>query len=172
MINFPIPHTARYVCTGNIFKATYNIPGWSAYSFNTPANTNQKVIDLQKNSVYFLERITVGGNISEEIFNNSINDIPLLVLKYKQTGSIVYEKPIPILGYYQNQEISTFIKSEITNDELLMSFNPVLNQVLDTIGLDEMRIGISFSFFVIDNNEYNAVIRDTVDKNYSRRLNS
>lgn len=170
MINFPVPHTARYLNSGNVFEGEFNVPTVGVYDFNVSANVNQKIIDLQKNSVYLLERITVGGNISEEIFLNSIIGIPTIELKTLKTRQTKYEKPISILGFYKNQDVSTFIHTDIANDELVMSLNCSLNQVVETIGIAKIKIMISFSFFVIDNNEYNTVIRRGIDKAYSERL--
>jgi len=170
MINFPIPHTARFISTGNIFAAQFNNPTVGEYDFNIPVNTNVKILDLQKNSVYLLERITIGGNVSEAIFNNSIIGIPSLTFKTKSTGMIIYEQPLKILGYYQNQDISTFIRSEMSNDEILCTISGRFIQTADTIGLIEMRIGMALSFFAIDNNDYNKAIRNILDKEYSQRL--
>lgn len=172
MIVNPIPHTSRFFQSENVFEATFNVPTVGKYDFGVAANTNQFCFRLQKNAVYLIERISVGGNISEESFNDSINVTPKLIFKKERQNSVIYQEPFKISNYFKNTDVSTYVWSDIQDDSITLSLEGLLDQTPVLIGVGSIKLTISLSLFVIDNNSYNKVIREGLTKNYAQKLNS
>ena len=170
MITFPVPHTARYFNTNNVFNSTFNTPTVNKYNFSVAGNQKIKCFEFQKNVQYLIERISIGGNIAESDFNDSISIVPELTFKTEQSGFVVYEKPLYISNYFRNQDISNFVSSDVANDWLTLSMSGVLDQIPSTIGKNIIKISVSLSVFAIDNNDYNRIIREGLTSGYSERL--
>lgn len=172
MITFPVPHTARYFNTNNTFTGTFNVPTVNKYDFSVAANQKIDCFEFQKNVQYLIERISIGGNIGESDFNDSIDTVPELTFKTKQSGFVVYEKPFYISNYFRNQDISNFVSSDVSNDYLTLSLSGILSQIPATIGKGTIKISVSLSVFAIDNNVFNKIIREGLTPQYSERLRS
>jgi hypothetical protein len=157
MILHNIPFKSRVIPTENTFSA----PFIGSYDFGAVAgNQRQTVFKLDANSVYFLDNFSVAGNIASEAFLSSIIDIPAMTLSRKNDRQLIYTRSFPISQFYQNKECTCFVDSNKGDDELQISFSGILAQVSDTVGVDPLKITISFSCFAMDGNDYNAAYRD------------
>lgn len=165
-----ISHKARFFPTGNIFTASFNSPEPGKYSFNASGNYNQKCFEMQKNSAYLIERINIGGNVSEEIYNNSMEITPVLTLKTSKSGVHILEKPFPIVNYIDNQDISTFLYSDLEGDTVTLTMNGTLKQIPDTIGEVRIILTVSFSIFAMDSTTYFRYFRDAMEKDAGKEL--
>jgi hypothetical protein len=81
-INYQIPTQSRYIPTSTVFSAVFNAITPARYDFtNTAGNQNVNVLLLQPGTVYLIERMNAGGNLSEEQFLESIDTFPELTIK-------------------------------------------------------------------------------------------
>ena len=159
-ILYKIPEKARYIPTENTFSASFNTPTFGVYDFGIAANTNVSVLKMQANTVYFINALSIGGNIASEDFLSSISTTPKIYLKRKNSGENVYTSPIPILRYFDNKEISAWSLSDKGDDELLITFTGVLNQIIATMGVSPITLAVSLSIYAIDDNIWNAAFRN------------
>ncbi len=152
MVTFNIPHTADYIPTANIFTASFSDPTLGKYNFDVDGNRNQVVCELQGNSIYMIARMSIGGDIGEEIYSNSIEIIPAVTLRRKRNNVLVYPDEIKIVGYSPAQEVITFIYSDQKGeriDQLLISCTGLLKQTVDTVGREKIGLNITFEIYKI-----------------------
>ena len=160
-ISYQIPHQSHYLKTSNTFVANFNVPLVGQYSFTgNTTNVDQQVMELQQKKIYLIERVNIGGNISEQNYLDSIDTVPTFRLKRLQGKEAVYILPQPVVTYVDNQEITAWITSEKGNDQLLMDFNGVLNQTIALIGVATIKIYVSFAIYIIENQEFYSKFRD------------
>lgn len=153
-ISYQIPHTARPIFTSNTAVGVYNIPTIGKYDFETAANTDQKIIDLQIGTIYLIERINVGGNIAEGDYLDNIDVLPLIALKYKVAKEIVYQKPFPVSNYIDNKPIVTWIRTQKQDDELQLTMTGQLNQNASLVGIQQVKLYISYTIYAIDSTDF------------------
>jgi len=171
-INFQIPTQSRYISTSTIFTAQFNVPTPGQYDFNVPANQNVQVQELEPNVVYLIERMSVGGTISEGDFLSSIVTFPILTIRRSISNQIVYKKPFPIVNYADGIETAAFIHSDKGGDQLTLSFVGSLLQLPSMVGLAEVKMQISLSIYAIDSGYFNAAFRDVQSISMGQRNRS
>jgi len=169
MISEILPKKKRYIATSNIFKADFNSSFNTAvgisgkYNFTVEPSNYQDVIKYKAGSVYLLERVSVGANIPEDVFFDSIETVPSLILKNKIGGEIVFEKPILVNGYKKNEDITTYLTNQKDGDILTCNCTGLLNQVSETVGVPTIKLFVQFSIFSMDQNEFNKIYnRDNI----------
>lgn len=158
-INRDITSKARIIPTQNNFSAAYTL---GVYDFGTVGNTAQVVFTLDANSVYYLDRFSVAGNIASEDFLSCISVTPLLTLGRKNDNQLIYTRSFPITQFYENKDCSCFVESNKGNDALVVSLTGVLNQNSNLVGVDPVILTLSFSCYAIDDRDYNRVFRDSL----------
>lgn len=172
-VSYQLPTQSRFISTSNIFEAAFNVPTPGKYDFtNTAANQNVLCIDLQPNTVYFIDKISVSGNITEEQFLESINAFPYLYVKKNIRKENVYEKPIAIANYYDGNECSAWVFSDKFSDQLIFTFEGVFNQLPSMVGLAAIRLQISMNIFAIESSYYNGAFRDQLATSIGQRNRS
>jgi len=159
-ITFQIPTQSRYISTSTIFTAQFNVPTPGRYDFNVPGNQNVFVQELEPNHVYLIERMSVGGTISEGDYLSSIVDFPILSIRRSISNTIVYKKPFPIVNYADGIEIAAFIHSDKGGDNLTLSFTGTLQQLPSMVGLANVKMQISLSIYAIGSGYFNTAFRD------------
>lgn len=159
---YQIPHTSRYIETSNIFVANFNVPLLGGYDFKIPANTGVKILDLITNTVYLIERVSIGGNISEENYLDAISVIPKINLRKKISNEIVYKFPFPVSNYYDDKSITAWVISEKSGDELIADFTGQLNQTAALVGKSVIDINVSYSIYAIESTEFYRKFRDVL----------
>lgn len=159
-IIFKIPTQSRYIATSTIFTAQFNVPTIGRYNFNVVGNQNIVFQELEPNVVYLIERMSVGGTISEQDYLGSIDIFPMLTIKRSISNQIVYKKPFPMVNYADGIEIASFVHSDKGGDNLTLSFIGSLKQLPSMVGLAEVKIQVSLSIFAIDSGYFNAAFRD------------
>jgi hypothetical protein len=159
-VNFKIPLQSRFITTSNKFSSAFNsTPG--GYSFTlTPGCTNVFMMDLQPNTTYLINSVSVGANISEEQYLESIRDFPNLYVKRELNNIIVYQQPIAISRFFDGNEASAWIYSDQGRDRLLLTLSGALNQLASMIGIDPVILEITFNIFAIDSGYFNSAFRD------------
>lgn len=155
-ISYQVPTESRYIPTSTEFNAVFNAnpanPG--KYDFNTDAagaiNQNIVVEPMQPNSVYLIERMSCGGNLTEGQFLEA-NDVFCFVdIKRSLGKKRVHRKPIPIANYFDGQESAIWIYSDKDGDQLTLSFSGVLNQLPSMVGIATATIQISLNLYAIE----------------------
>jgi len=156
-----IPFKARLIPTENTFSAPFT----GLYDFGIPANDRQTVFPLQANTVYYLDNFSIGGNIAREDYLSAISTMPVMTLYRKQDKSGVYTRSIPIAQFFENKPCTVYVESNKAADELQLSMTGILSQVANLVGIDPVKITVSFSAFAIDERDYNTSFRNS--KNFS-----
>jgi|WetSurMetagenome_2_1015567.scaffolds.fasta_scaffold06083_10 hypothetical protein len=159
MITLPVNKLYRPIVTSNRFVASLSTPSVGYYDFEIAANTAQDIIELQPNSLYFIDGMQVSGDISQETFLD-IQESPLyLYLKRKISGEIVFNNKIPIGAFCENKPLSGMLDSSKSGDYLTGTLTGKLGQNDDTIGKTSIILQISFTIYAIDESSYNREFR-------------
>lgn len=166
-VNYQIPHTSHYFTKTQIFSATFNNPTIGVYDFGSVAvpvagNINQVVTELQKNKIYLIDRISIGGNIAENDYLDSILTLPEFRLKYRISNENVYFLPYSVVNYIDDSQITSWVYSEKGGEELLVNFYGVLDQIPATIGKLEIKIHLTFSIFIVSSTVFYGKFRDAL----------
>lgn len=169
-ISYQIPTQSRFISTSTIFTAQFNVPTPGRYDFNVPANQNISVIELLPGVVYLIERISTGGTLGENLFLESIDLFPELVIRRSLSGEIVYQRPIPIVNYADGIECSAWIFSDLGNlDNITLSLSGSLVQLPAMVGIGEVRLQVGLSIYGIDSAYYNTSFRDVQNISIGQR---
>lgn len=165
-INYQIPTQSRYIPTSTIFQAVFNAITPARYDFtNTPGNQNVNVLLLQPGTVYLIERMNAGGNLSEEQFLESIDSFPELAIRRSASrGEGVYNRSIPITNYFDGMECAAWVFTDKKDDWLTLSFSGLLRQLPSMVGILTAKIQISLSIFAIESAYFNGSFRDGLGK--------
>lgn len=153
-INWNIPRSSLFYSTRNIFTATFNNPVLGKYSFNVSGNENVQILELKKNSVYLIERMSAGGNIPEETYFSAQEVNPELILKRSISRERIYPRPIPILNYVDGAEIVAWVISNKKTDFLTATFTGLLRQTALLNGETSISISINLSIYEISNTQF------------------
>lgn len=160
-VSYQLPTQARFISTSTIFTAVFNAITPGRYDFtNTVTNQNVTVIPFQPNTVYFIDKMSVSGNITEEQFLESIDVFPILYIKKKIKTENVYQNPIPIANYYDGSEISAWVNSDKNDDELQFTFQGMLAQPASMVGIGTVKLQVTLNIFAMDSSYYNRHYRD------------
>lgn len=157
--------TARPIQTSNIFTATFNAnpanPGVYDFGFGT-GNVKQKLVDVFQNTSYNLARISIGGNISEADYHDAIETLPLLRIKRKISGEVVYKKPYPVNNFIDDQDFSTWFYQDKKDDELNVTLTGVLSQTASLVGKVDIKIFLSITVYALEGTNINQNLRGTL----------
>lgn len=159
-IIYQIPQQSRYISTTTIFTAQFNNPTIGRYDFDVPGNQNIQVEELKPGTVYLIERLSIGGNIAEGTYLESIVTLPLLTIKRSISSQIVYKRPFPVVNYADGIEAAAWIHSDKSGDFLTLSLIGLLTQVPSMVGIADVKIQISLSLYAIDSAFWNTSYRD------------
>lgn len=135
------------------------------YDFNQPGNTDQLLYTLAPESVYLMERINFAANVSEADWLGSMAseaDFPGFVvnLKSDQSASLWPEK-VRCVNYKSNAEQLVFFRTTQKADQLLITFDGIVNQVPGMVGVDPLLAQVNFTMYEITNQPW---IREFIDK--------
>jgi len=167
---FQVPDKSVLIPISTVFQAQFNNPTIGAYDFtNTPANTGVIALVTKPNFVYFVDRFSIGGNITEQQFLESITTFPQLKVYRRFQQSNIYRNLIPVTNYIDNGELSNFFISNLNNDQLLFNFSGVLRQLPSMVGLVTARIQVSMNIWEIDDQYFGASHRDVFDISIGQR---
>lgn len=153
-VSFQIPHTARFITTYNRFFALFNTPVPGAYNFLQVANVNARVEPIFRNTYYLIDRISVGGNIPEEVYRDAINTVPTMTLTTARGNQIVYKNPMPIPNFIDDQDVTAWIKTSKDDDYLQMTVSGQLDQTAALVGVGQIDLYISLSIYAIESTDF------------------
>lgn len=162
-IKYQIPTQSRFIATSTIFSAVFNAVTPAKYDFaNTTANQNVIVLRLQPGTIYLIERLSVGGNITESQFLESIDTFPVLTIKRSSSRESVYSQGIPIVHYFDGLECAAWVHSDKNDDDLTLSLSGLLSQLPSMIGILTARIQVSLSIYAIESSYFSGSFRDVL----------
>lgn len=167
---FQIPDKSTLIPTTTIFSALFNNPTAGRYDFtNTPANQNVFCMSMRPRVIYFIDSYSVGANITEEQFLESITVFPQLQFTKRFDSQNLYRAPLQVVNFTDHGELSNFYHSDIADDQLLLSFTGELRQLASMVGISPVRIQVSINIFEIDEQYFNAAHRDQVSHSMGQR---
>jgi hypothetical protein len=154
-LQYSIPKTSIYLQTANIFTASFNVPVPGFYDFNIPANQNRNVLQMDKNAVYLINKITIGGSIAQESYLQNMVVVPSIVLKYSTEFQRVYNLSIPVVQYVDGLEAVAWFWTEKLNEMLTMTIDTGrLSQDAILIGVPSVSLNVTLSIFEIKDNGF------------------
>lgn len=169
-VSFQLPTESRLIPVSFRFQGTFGTPTPGVYDFtNNSVNANVSILDLLPNTVYFVDRYSIGANITEDQFLESINEFPFLFLKRKIGSKNVYKVPLPVTNLVDNSELSNFIYTDKSNDTLLGSFTGVLNQLPSMIGITDIYIQFNMNIWAVESAYWTSAFRDQQGKTIGQR---
>ena len=175
-IDIPLPLQAtNYLPTSNVFTAAFNTPVPGKYSFSVDANAKQRVIKLEPQTMYLIERLFIAGDIPAESYLASLDlssaaTLPAIVFSKKRGNNTVHAARIPIVQYVQNREVPIWIYSDKGDDELLVTFTGILNQVAATVGKNTLNIALDLSIYQISEKGYSVGMRTAVAPSFGQTI--
>lgn len=153
MIDIKIPTSSRFIAPTQYFDAPFNLQLDGRYSFTGAYNQNRVLTELLPNTVYLIDSIDIGANISEEKFLDSIDVVPTLIFRRNIANEIIYRHPITICNYQRNGSVTAFVNCDQA-DELAATFTGYLTQTTDLIGITVIRLFVSLRMYAIEGTEY------------------
>ncbi|MDD5353178.1 MAG: hypothetical protein PHS93_08475 [Candidatus Omnitrophica bacterium] len=165
-ITWKIPPKSRPFQVASIFEATFNVPTPGFYDFTVPANRALQLFPLNPGAAYLIERISIGGNITEEQFLESMDIFPTLQLSYSRRtasgqflGETVFSRPLQVVNYTDNTEICAWVHTERGRDSIVATFEGRLRQLPSMIGIAAARIQTTFSIYEVPFTSYQEFLK-------------
>lgn len=148
-----IPRDSRVRYPVQRFSANF---AGGVYDFSAVGNTNQDLqllAPMQQQTVYLIERINFFASIDEGTWLESqgpLATFPNFRLSFLNSKSdTIYPEPIRCVNYIDNSEQLIFYWSTRSNEELLISFNGLVNQVPATVGVPTIFTQVNFTIYQI-----------------------
>lgn len=164
-IKYQIPTQSRFISSSTVFTAVFNAITPGRYDFtNTSSNQNVSVIQLQPGTIYLIERLSVGGNLTEGQFLESIDTFPVLTVKRSASREGVYNRGLPIVHYFDGLECAAWVHSDKNDDNLTLSLSGLLTQIPSMVGILTVKIQVSMSIYAIESSYFSGAFRDVLDK--------
>lgn len=179
-IVYQIPHTARYIPAALTFKADFDATT-GVYNFDNLNNRNVLIEEMDLNTIYIIDRISIGGDIPGEVYTDSINTLPSLnfersmnLQSNNKNNLQVYQRPITIPTFADDRSIIAWVHSDKKGDNLIANFKGILNQVSQTVGNQEIRIFCALDLYAIDatifGNRYRDILSEQTGEQVRGRL--
>lgn len=154
---YSIPKTAKYIQTSNTFTAAFNVPTLGLYDFNVAGNRAQNVtpVQLNRNSIYLINRVTVAGTIPQEEYLFNIVQLPVITLRFTVQAQKLYPLPIPVVKFQDEMEAVAWFYTDMDNNFLTMDLDfGQLSQDAFLVGVPNVKINVSLSMFEIADNGF------------------
>ena len=167
-----IPKDSRFIQSVNTFVATFNAPTLGAYDWNVAANTGQVVIDLRKQSVFLLEKLSFSATVAEGDFLEAVTTVPTIRLRRRLDQQNVFYKPIPIVSYVDGNDAIQYVwtRTQDNNpDDLIIDFRGVLTQTAALVGIVTITAQVTFNFYEIVNSAWLKQFRAAYGKGQVQR---
>jgi hypothetical protein len=163
-ISSKIPRGSKLCIVGGVFKATFSTPTISVYDFtNLLSSGGNRVnlgvplgLNMSPNYLYFIHKMYFSMSIEEGIFLASLGStgLPTLYVKDSTSFKSLFHFPFRMLKYFDGADIDSFHLQGNGNANLIADFQGKLNQVEDTVGVDNIYAQVSFSVYEITDQKY------------------
>lgn len=123
------------------------------YDFGQAANQNVKMMALQPNSLYLLTAVSFSANVKEsdwlESMDTQANFPNFRLHKEFDSSSSIYPEPIQCVDYMDGAEQLVYFRTLREADNLLISFNGIINQVAGMVGVTPVLAQVNFGMYQI-----------------------
>ena len=154
MISLTIPYTSRIIQKSVVFPAVFNAVTPGKYNFNGGFGNYQAIMPILKGSLYFLQSVTIGGNIAVDSFLDSISVFPQLSLFRSTDKYLFFPQPFPVVNYVNAQEVNSWIFTDRDGDVLNGFLTGILDQTADLIGVSPVQLSFQFDFYEISDTAF------------------
>jgi hypothetical protein len=131
------------------------------YDFGQAANQNVRLMALQPNTLYLIAGISFFANVKEsdwlESMDTQANFPNFRLHKEFESSDSIYPEPVQCVNYMDGVEQLVYFRTLRDSDNLLISFNGVINQVEGMVGADPVLAEVNFTMYQVTNQEF---IRD------------
>jgi len=132
--------------------------GAGIYDFGIPANTDIQLMELQANSVYCIERINFFAQAAEADWLESMRtplEFPSFFLRYQnEPNPSQFAEGVQCVNYIDNMEQLVFFRQTREQENLLISFRGVVDQVAGMVGFDPLLCEVNFVIYQITDSEW------------------
>jgi hypothetical protein len=91
---------------------------------------------LMHNVLYYFRSITMSADIEETSYTSNISVMPAFQMYLKSRQQVIlFREPILMTNYFQNFDYRFVWMTQHEDDQLYASFNGVLNQDIDLVGI-------------------------------------
>lgn len=129
------------------------------YDFAQPGNTDQVLLPLEANSVYLIERINFFAQVAEADWLLSMDtaaNFPAFKLHYQNDdANSLYPEPVRCVNYIDNAEQLVFFWTTREDENLLISFSGIVNQVAGMVGIDPLLAEVNFTLYQVTDQKWN-----------------
>jgi len=129
------------------------------YDFGQAGNTDQVLLEMQANSVYCIERINFFAQVAEGVWLESMDteaNFPFFRLHYQNDdANSIYPEPVRCVNYIDNAEQLIFFWSTRERENLLITFDGIVNLVAGMVGLDPLLCEVNFTLYQITDAAWN-----------------
>ena len=149
----------------NAVRVRYPVKRFSApfvagqYNFAQAGNTDQLLLRMQANSVYLIERINFFAQAGEADWLLSMDtepNFPAFRVHYRFDDAVqLFPEPVRCVNFMDDVEQSVFFYSTRENEELLISFTGIVNQVPAMVGIDPLLAEVNFTIYQVVNEKWN-----------------
>lgn len=151
-----IPRNSIFRPLVNTFTATYNSPTVGQYNWAIAANTDQQVMQINSQNLFFISIINFSTTLPEGDFLSNILTVPQIRFRTKQANQSLFGGAYPLGKYLINNEIAAFFQSKQDKDNLVATFTGSLGQNADLIAVSSVKAVVALNVFEISDAKFIA----------------
>lgn len=127
--------------------------GAGTYNFAQVGNTDVLLYKLSASSVYCMERINFYANVSEADWLEGMGaeaTFPAFTVRFQHSPDVsIWPEPVRCVNYIDNEEQLVFFRTTRQDDNLLITFTGLVNQVAGMVGTDPLLAQVNFTMYEI-----------------------
>lgn len=128
------------------------------YDFGQAANQGVKLMALQPNTLYLLAAISFFANVGEsdwlESMDTQANFPNFRLHKEFDSSDSIYPEPVQCVNYMDDVDQLVYFRTLRESDNLLISFNGIINQVAGMVGITPMLAEINFTMYQVTDQRF------------------
>lgn len=123
------------------------------YNFGIAGNADQQFLAMQEDSVYVISSLNFFAQASESDWLLSMDteaNFPKFNLRTQSSNIAgVYAEPVRCVNYRRDTEQLLFVYSEKKDENLLISFSGIVNQVPGMVGTDPLLAEVNMTIYQV-----------------------
>lgn len=156
-------HKAQFLPTATAFSAVFNAITPGRYDFGgTPACQNVPVIQLPPGCIFWLRRLSVGGNVPQEDYLSSVVAVPSITVRRTTKPDPIYRFPIAIDKYIDSGDCEAWIVNDRAGEFLTLSLSGSCMQPPAMIGVATLTLNVSINIYQFNDQEFAAEFRGRI----------
>jgi len=168
MIVHKLPHSSKFLPISHNFRAVFD----AVYDFSSNigfVNIDYPILLLQPETIYFIDTMQTGSNLSSESFNAAIINAPGVTFKKSISGDMVYSAPLYVRNMSENRPITAFMESTKKDEYLLCTCTGKFRQLSDMIGLEFINISMGLQVYAMNSKEYQRDFRNEHNATFTNK---